>query len=220
MTTARQIIDASMSLGLNKLSPGETLSADDAVRALGALNLVVDEINGGKHLLWREGLVTGTVTGTGTLGTTWATIAPGAQILGATYDEGDGDQVIAQITMQQWHEAIVIKSTGGVPQVFAYDGASTLFFYPAPVAIPVSLRYRFAAPDFADLDTDYVLPAGWKSALTDMLTERLALLFLGGVSPKIAADSARAKNRLIGQSLRPGIIDGGSGSGNILNGWN
>lgn len=219
MSTARTIIQDALSFGLNRLSPGETLDADTASLALSALNSVVDAINGGKSLLWRETLETATVTGTGTLGTTWPGIASGAQILGCTYNEGDGDQYVAPITMQQWAERITIKSTGGVPQVFAHDGAATVYFYPAPVAIPITLRYKQAASEFAALDTDYVLPAGWRSGLADMLAEKLATVLLGGVPAKVAQNAAAAKLRLVGQSMTPGIVNGGSGSGNILNGF-
>lgn len=219
MTTARTVIQDALSFHLNRLSPGETLDADTASLALSALNSVVDAINGGKSLLWRETTETATVTGTGTLGTTWAGIAPGAQILGATYNEGDGDQPISLITMQQWAERITIKTTGGVPQVYAHDGAATVYFYPAPVAVPIALRFKQAASEFAALDTDYVLPAGWRSGLSAMLAETLATVLIGGVPGDVARKSAAARLRLTGQSMVPGVILGGSGSGNILNGW-
>jgi hypothetical protein len=54
VTTARVIIRNALTFGLNRLSPGEQEDADLFGRCLDALGSIVDEINGGKGMLWRE----------------------------------------------------------------------------------------------------------------------------------------------------------------------
>lgn len=193
MTTARSIISGALRFHLNRLSPGETLDADLADVCLEALNSIADEMNGDETMLWRQILTAAAVTGTtGTLGTTWATIAPGTQILGASYSDGANDIPIDELTMAQYH-AIPVKSTAGQPQYWAHDGQSTIFFYPAPTGQSVTLRTGSPVSDFADLDTDYVMPQGRKSAFQALLAERLAPSVLGDIPPAVSRAARKAR---------------------------
>jgi hypothetical protein len=213
MTTARAIIQDCLTWRLNRLSIGETMDADTADRCLSALNSVIDEINGGM-MLWREILVTGTVTGaTASLSTVWAPIKYGDPILGATYRTSNTDLPIEAITLQQYHERVAVKTITGLPASFAYDGADTLYFYPVPAGVSVTLRSQEARPDFADLDTAYSTPDGWQSGLSALLAETVAPWILGGIPPAVSKAANVARRRLMAQTLVPAIIDGGTGQG-------
>jgi hypothetical protein len=195
-----------MTYHLNALSPGETLDADTAEVCRIALNSLADEMNGGKSMLWRQVLTTGTVSGlTGTLGATWTTVSPGSQILSATYSDGAQDILISEITMAQYH-AILQKTSVGQPMYWAHDGQSTVYFYPAPSSQSVTLRTQSAVSDFADLDTDYVMPKGYLSALQAMLAERMAPIVLGDI-PQAVARAARAARLRLKMGMEPEILN-------------
>jgi hypothetical protein len=213
MTKAREIISGALRFGLNKLAPGEQEDADLFNACLEGLNSIADEMNGGKSLLWRQILTTGTVAGvSGTLGTTWAALQPGDQILSASYSSGGQDIPLAEITIAQY-QAIPTKTTTGQPDMWAHDGLSTVYFYPAPAGLSVTLRTQAAVADFADLDTDYVMPQGYKSALQAMLAEKMAPSLLGAIPADVARQSRGARLRLL-SGMTPEIIGGGS----VLNG--
>lgn len=217
MPTARSIITSALSFRLNRLSPGEALDADTAATCLSGLNTLVDEVNGARVGLFREILTAGTVTAaTGTLGTTWATLAPGEKILGATYADGSETEVIDQITMAQYHE-ISNKGDVGDPIYFAHDGGATVYFYPVPTSRVVTLRTREAVSDFADLDTNYVMPKGYESAFSALLAELLAPQ-QGGVTPSIAKAAFAGRARMRAQSMIPAILNPPSERANIING--
>jgi hypothetical protein len=215
--TARQIISDCLTFRLNRLSIGETMDADTADRCLSALNVVIDEVNGGLFSLWREILTTGTVSAvSATFPVTWPTIRLGDPVLGATYAMNGLDISIDPITMQQYHEGVALKTTTGKPSVYAYDGAETLYFWPVPSGpTSITLRTQEMRPDFADLDTEYSAPDGWRSGLSAMLAELVAPAMLGGVPPAIQKQASAARSRLQAQSYRPAII-GGSTLGNHL----
>lgn len=217
MTTARQIITGTLRFGLNRLSPGETLDADLADVCLEALNSLIDEVNGDATQLWRQTVTSGTVSGvSGTLGTTWAGLVAGEPILSATYNDGTQDLPLEELTFAQY-QAIPIKATSGQPQYWAYDGHLTVYFYPAPSGQAVKLRTAVAASDFADLDTDYVMPKGRKAAYQALLAEKLAPVVVGEVSPAVARAAKQARLTLK-SSMAPEII-GSRSTGNILSGW-
>jgi hypothetical protein len=215
MTTARQIIDGALRFGLNRLSPGETLDADTANACLVGLNDVADQFNGGRFL-FREILTAATVTGNGTLGTTWPTLSPGTHVLGAFY--APNDQPIDPITLTQY-SVIPDKAATGLPQVLCWDGYAAVYFYPQPVALSITLRTMQHVVDFADLDTDYGMPKGYKSSLSDLLAERMAPSLVGDVSARVVRNAANARARLDAQTANPAIINGGHRRPNILSGW-
>ncbi len=220
MTTARQIITGALTFHLNRLAIGETLNADTAAVCLDGLNHVVDEFDGARAYLFREILTAGTVTGsTGTLGVTWASILPGDQILGATYNVGAGDFPIDEMTLAQYQEGVTVKATGGTPLYWAFDGLATVYFYPAPTAIPITLRTKQPISDFASLDVDYTMPKGYKAAFSALLAEKLAPALNGAIPPAVAKAAAAARMRLGAQNADPQIIGVRPSRGNILTGW-
>lgn len=220
MTTARAIITAALSFHLNRLSPGEAIDADLAAVALNALNHVADEVNGQKSALFREFLSPGTVTGVGTLGTTWAALSPGDEILGASvaYSPGTNDVPLGSLTMAQY-QGIIDKTTIGLPQLYAHDGAATVYFWPVPSGQVVSLRTRQVVSDFADLETDYVMPRGYKAAFSALLAEKIAPPLLNNVPPAVTLAAMNARSHIHAQSINPAIINSRVPRGNILSGW-
>lgn len=219
MTTARSIIVGALTFGLNRLSPGETLNADDGAVCLDALNHIADELNGSKSFLFREVLTTSSpITGaSAALGVAWPTLAPGDEIAGATL--GDEADHMDALTMAQY-AAITDKVSAGSPRYYAHDGLATVYLYPAASGQTVTLRTKAVVGDFADLDTEYSMPKGYKSALSALLAEKMAPTMVGGVSAPVAQAAQKARNQLSQQSVNPAIIGGASGGDNILSGWN
>ena len=210
MTTARSIVTGALTHHLNRLSPGEALDADVSAVCLDALNFLADELNGQKSFLFRDILTTSSAisSATGTLGTTWTGLVSGDEILGATVAySATLDVVLEPIALQQYHE-IAIKSLTTYPAYYAHDGAATVYFYPVPTGQTITLRTKQVVSDFADLDTDYSMPKGYKSALSAMLAERVAPVLLGGVSPAVAVAAKAARARLASQAVNPAIIGG------------
>ena len=218
MTTARSIIEGALTFRLNRLSPGETMDADTADRMLAGLNHIVDEVDGAKSGLFREILTAGTVTAaTGTLGTTWATLASGDLILGASYNDGSQDIGIDPITLEQY-QAIADKTQAGDPTVYCHDGGATVYFWPVPTSRSVKLRTREVISDFADLDTDYTMPRGYKAAFSALLAELVAPV-MGGITPAIVRSASMARQRMAAQGLNPAIINGVGREWDINTGW-
>ena len=217
MTTARSIISGAMTFGLNRLSPGETLDADVAALCLEALNHIADEWNGSKSFLFREIFTVGSaLTGTsGTLGTTWSGLVSGDEILGATVLDGGVDIPMMPLSLAQYAN-IAIKTLSTIPSLYAHDGAATVYIYPAPVAKVITLRTKQVVSDFADLDTDYSMPKGYKSALAALLTEKMAPVLLGSITQPIANAARAARSRVASQVVSPAILSAGDLAGGVL----
>lgn len=222
MTKARAIIRNALTFGLNRLSPGEQEDADLFGRCLDALASIVDKINGSKGMLWREVLTTSApISGpVAQLGIAWPSLLSGDEILGATVQYAGGqDLPLSPIVMGQYAD-IAVKATASIPQVFAHDGASSVYFWPAASGQTVTLRTKQAAQTFADLDTEYIMPAGYQSAFEDLLSEAMAPT-LNPQMFAVAAQKARDARRRIGaQSVSPATIGYGRSIGNILTGFN
>lgn len=207
MTQARRVITDALTHRLNKLSPGETLDSDTALVCLDALNVIVDEFNGQKGFLFRDVLTGGAVTGaSGVLGTNWPTLAPGDTIEGATIAYSAGTDTPLVPMAIGVYANIPDKSESGSPQFYAPDGYATIFFYPAATGQTITLRTRQVVSTFADLDADYGMPAGYRSALADLLAERIALPMLGRIPADVKTAASTARVRLGAQAAAPAII--------------
>lgn len=222
MTKARVIIRNALTFGLNRLSPGEQEDADLFGRCLDALGSIVDEINGGKALLWREIETQSTpITGVSAqLGVAWPALASGDEILSATVQYSSGQDIpLSPITMEQY-EQIPVKGIASLPKVYAHDGAATVYFYPAAAGQAVTLRTKQAAQTFADLDTDYVMPAGFQSAYEALLAEKMAPTLNASLVALSTGKANASRRRILGQVVTPAVMDAGRRVGNILTGWN
>ena len=163
----------------NRLTPGEPLSADDAAFALRKLNLLVDELSSQNLFLFKETLTSNAQSGQITLGVgVWAAVDPGSEIVSATCN----NLTMSPITMRQYNE-LYQPTVTGTPSVWANDGMSTVYLWPVPTGQTIKLQTRSSVVDFADLATEYLAPAGYKSALGAGLAVRLAPTICGGVTP-------------------------------------
>jgi hypothetical protein len=215
VTTARSVITGTLTFHLNRLAPGETLDPDTAATCLGALNAVVDEFNGAKSFLFREIFTVSTpITGTyGTLGVDWAGLVSGDEILGATVRWGGLDVPLNPMTPGAYAD-VPIKTLSTVPGWYAHDGAATVYLYPAVTALVVTLRTKQVVSDFADLDTDYSMPKGYKANLQALLAEKLAPS-LGGSKPEVLIAARRARHALRSQTCNPAIVKAGDTAGPV-----
>lgn len=216
MATARNIITLALE-SMNKLSPGETMDADLAAACLRRLNAIADGWSSGRDMLFRDVTISGAVTGTSlTLGAgSFTAIASGDQPIQIVADEFP----VEPITMQQYNE-ILVKATTGRPLYWAWDGAATVFLWPAASGHTIGVLSRAAFSVFADLDTQYSMPSGYESAFAASLAVAMAPALTGGVS----ADLVRAENKAVfaiqNGNVRPAIIsDCKPLGGSILQGW-
>lgn len=185
----------------NRLSPGETLNADDVALGMRRLNLLVDELAGQSIHLYLSTLTSAPQSGPITLGSgSWAAIAPGESIVSATAD----NLLLARITMQQYNE-LYTPNTTGTPTVWAQDGLNTVYLWPVPTGQTIKLQTRGGVATFVDETTDYVAPPGVKSALGAALAVRIAPNVLG----KVPANLAKDEMRLVGSigGYEPAIVD-------------
>lgn len=193
---------------INRLSPGETLGADETAYGFDRLNILVDELSAGNQFLYRDILTSASVTGsTLTLGTgSWSAIPSGAEIISAVLVSGTAGNVpLARLTMQQYNERLALPSTAGLPSYYAHDGLSTVYLYPVPTAQTIQLQTRVGVASFADQTTAYTVPPGYRAFLGAEMAVRLAPSVLGGLPPGIAA-AAKAARKGIG-SFEPAVID-------------
>lgn len=202
MTTARQIITTALTTGLNRLSAGETLDADLAALCLSALNDVVDSINGTGGLLWRQVATTQTVGGSSALLSLWG-LAPGATITVITTPD---KWPVSPTTFEALQ---TLTPASGTPTIYAHAGDS-LHFYPTPSSVAITVASKESASEFADLDTDYSMPDGWRSGLAALLAEEVAVPVLGDLSAGVVRKAAAARRRLMAK-VEPAILNPGSG---------
>ena len=184
----------------NRLSPGETLSADDAAFGLRRLNLLVDEMSALNAFLFKSTLTSAAQSGHITLGAgAWVGINSGDEIVSATAL----NLALAPITMRQYNE-IYQPTVTGTPSVYAQDGASTVYLWPVPTGQVVKLQTRSGVSVFADLSTDYTMPDGYRSALGAGLAVRIAPNILGN----LPASLVRAESKAMGaiNKYEPAIL--------------
>lgn len=217
MTTARNIITLALE-GMNKLSPGEAIDADLAAACLRRLNSIADGWGAGRDMLFRDVITSGAVTGVSlTLGSgAFAAVASGdqpAQIVADNYP-------VEPITMQQYNE-ILQKTTAGRPLFWAWDGASTVYLYPAAAGQTIGILTREAFAVFADLDTVYSMPSGYEGAFAASLAVAMAPALLGKVPDALERAERKALFGVQGSNIRPAIVSACKPlGGSILQGWN
>lgn len=184
----------------NRLSPGETLNADDAAFGLRRLNEFVDELAAQNAYLFRAVLTSAAQSGQITLGAgAWASLSPGDEVVSATAN----NLKLSEVTMQQYNELYQPNVTG-TPTVWAQDGLSTVYLWPVPVGQTIKLMTRATVSNFADQVTDYVMPDGYKAFLSAGLAVRIAPNILG----RLPAELVRAEARLAAavDKYEPAII--------------
>lgn len=198
--TALSIIQAAYRK-LNKLSPGETLDADSAAFALLELNLIVDTLSAKRQFLYKDVLTSGTQTGDITLAAgDWATIPAGTEIISMTADGVE----MAPITVTQYN-GVFDPTLGGIPQVWAHNGLSTVYLWPVPTAVAMVMHTATGVATFADQTTSYTAPPGYQTALAAMLAVALAPPILGRLPPELIRMETAAVNAI--NTYEPEILD-------------
>lgn len=219
MTTARTIISLALE-AMNRLAPGETLDADLSAVCMRRLNAIADDWSAGRDMAPQDVISSGAVTGPSlTLGAgAFLAVPAGEEIIQA---QADGFPM-AQVTMQEYNN-IALKAQAGRPEVWACDGLATVYLYPASAGHTINLLTRAPFASFIDLDTAYVLPAGYQGAFAASLAVALAPSLLGGVPPGLAAAEKKALFNVANANVRPAIVSanplGQRTAGNILQGW-
>jgi hypothetical protein len=195
----------------NRLSPGETLNADDAAFGFRRLNELVDELSPQNQFLYRDIFTSAAITGaTITLGAgSWAAISPGEAIVSAEASAYPMDP----ITPAQYG-AIYDNTLPGIPRVYCQDGLSTVFLYPVPTNVVVKLHTRVGVTAFADQTTAYTLAQGWMAALSAGLAVRMAPNLLGGIPDHLSRAEAKCMGAV--DKSDPKILDVRSYSGRRL----
>lgn len=191
----------------NRLSPGESLSADDAAFGLRRLNLLVDELAGQNIFLFQSILTSAAQSGAITLGAgAWAAISPGDEVVSATAN----NLALSPITMRQFNE-LYQPTVQGIPTVYASDGLGTVYLWPVPNGQIIKLQTRNSVQSFADLTTDYTVPNGYQSALGAALAVRIAPSIMGDVPAYLL----RSESNLMGNISRyePAILNVNSFTG-------
>ncbi len=186
---------------MNRLSPGEALSADDAAFAFARLNVFVDELAGQNLYLFHDVLTSNVQSGPITLGTApWAGITPGDEIVSVTQN----NVALSPITMQQYNE-LYQPGIQGPPSVYAVDGFATVYFWPVPNGQTIKIQSRTGIQQFADQTTVYVFPDGWNAALGAGLAVRCAPAILGQIPASLELAEKRCLDGV--DFYDPKIID-------------
>lgn len=208
----------------NRLSPGETLNADDIARGFFDLNIIADELSAKRRFLYKMTFTSAAQTGNITLGAgSWAAIPVGAKILYAYVN----DEMIAETTPERF-AALIQPVTNGLPTIWSYNGFDTVSLYPLPTGETVKLATATGVTEFADTTTQYFMPPGYKSYLGARLAIKEAMI-IASMTPLEMQNLAReeTKSELAIRTVRPAILDVDGyttdsipDTGNILNGWN
>lgn len=230
MTTARQLLTGALkSIGV--LDPVEAISPEDAADGLDVLNDIIDAWNNDRLYIFTTSEVVASFAGIS------ATIGPGMQVntprpigIESAFFRRGGIDYPLEIIQKPRYDSITLKMTAtNFPELLYYDGgmpSGNLFLYPVASGVTeyhITILQQLTA--FADLDTDYALPQGYRRALRYTVAEEMAPLHGREPSPtvvRVAAGSRRAIRRA--QEAAPlMILDGAGPSGpsarfNILSG--
>jgi hypothetical protein len=204
---------------LNRLSPGETLSADDSAFGLRRLNLLVDEMSANRPFLYQDVLTSVVQSGNITLATgSWAALGLGSEIISMT----SNNVPMSKLTMQQYNQ-LYSPTTTGNPGYWAFDGALTVYLFPVATGQTIKVQTRTGVTAFADLTTAYTAPTGYEAALGAALASRIAPTLLGRLPPEIAKAEQVAMAGI--GTYDPAIIDVQSfkrpvlQTGGVFGGW-
>ena len=202
MTTARELLtDALGDIGV--LDPNESMSAEMAAHGLRTLNRIVDSWNAKRLNVYTVVDVVGSFSGAA------ATIGPSLtfntphplRLEPGCYYVKSGMSYPLPIWSREDYNAVILKATAGdYPQGIYYDRQipGNVYVWPVPsVSTTYHLQVLIQMSEFADLDTNYSFPAGYKDAFFYTLTERLPQAYNLTPDPdqKIEAAKARAAIR-------------------------
>lgn len=205
-TKAEQVINRAYTL-LGIKDPGQAMDGTMMADALDVLNTMIDSWRTEEFFVYETAECVYTMTP----GQQVVTIGPGADIdtpvplkieRGGFTRSGQMDYSFDLIDRVQYND-ITMKSTGTTwPTCGYYERAypvASLFLYPVPTgAYELHLPVWLPLSGFADLQTNYLLPPGYRRALEYSLAEELApgLAEVPGYVTKTAAQARRNVKRV------------------------
>lgn len=204
MTTAAIIGRSALGkLGIN--APGEALRPADGDTCLEALNRILDAWKLERLYAYATTDVTHTVASV----TQTLTIGPSGNIntarperfeAGSYYTISGVDYPLISVTEAEFNAIAVKNITAIGPTWFEYSPTlplGVLRFYPrltAGASLRMPVQVQLSA--FADLTTDYILPAGYERALVFTLAEEIAADYEREIPPTVARNAANARRML------------------------
>jgi hypothetical protein len=204
MTTATTLITDAMGM-LGIVGSADVTSGNDLNLGLRVLNRMLDSWRQQPNMATHAAWVTFTLPG----GSQTRTIGPSAQVnvarptrieIGAYTVSAGISNSLRALNRDQYADIDTKDGRGAWPEYVYYEAGSptgTLYFWPVSDGdVTVNLPIRTHIADFADLTTDVTLPAGYESAITPSLAEKLAPYFERAVPLSVARDAASARMAL------------------------
>lgn len=212
MTTARELVsDALNDIGV--LDVNETMTAEQAQHGLRTINRIVDRWNARRLQIFAISQVVATFSGA------TASIGPGLTIdtpsplrlLPGGYYVKSGLSYQLPVWDRESYNAVILKSLSGeYPSGIYYDRQipGTVYVWPVPSApLEYHLQVMQQLSEFADLDTDYTFPAGYKDAFFYSLCERLPPAYNLPVGALAAAEAKKARDTIAKNNTEVPLLD-------------
>lgn len=232
MANARSIINQALRK-IQVLGRGQTLPSDEATSALEALNGLLGSWSAEGATIYNSAREIFSLTGLQSysigVGGDFNTAKP-IKIDAAFITLGGTDYQLTQVNAGQY-AGIAAKYVSGTPEVFYFENDEPLgriFLYPVGLAgYSLTLWSNKAITSFADLTTNYDLPAGFEDALVWNLAVRMAPEYEKEASLTVVRGARDSKLIVEGYIKRNNYprskIDvptsGGGDNGNIYSGW-
>lgn len=171
MTTARDIIKASLR-HIAVLGTGSSLDPNDADDALKLLNAMVASWSAEGNMIYTQTKETFPLTTAASYtigsGGDFDTERP-IDIKSAYVTQGSTDYTLLEYNNAQYSGLANKSTTGGIPDVYYYDGAfplATVSLYPSPSGVTtITMNTTKPLTEFTTLDTAFNLPAEYLMAL-------------------------------------------------------
>lgn len=222
MTTARSLIeDALQEVGV--LDSAETMTAEQAEHGLSTINRIVDGWNARRLMVYAVQDVVATFSGAlASVGPSLTVNTPHPlRLEQGCYYVKSGLSYPIKVWDREAYNAVVLKATSGeYPQGVYYDRQipGTVKVWPVPSApIEYHLQVLIKLSEFADLDTDYSLPDGYRDAFFYTLCERLPRAYNLPTDPDIKAEAAKARKVIQKNNTQVPTLQIGSGLSGRLN---
>jgi hypothetical protein len=206
-TTARDVLRAVYGFHLNVLAVHQALSADLAQRGLEALNMVVDEVCGYGGPDTETSFTSMPLAGSEfAAADAWPGMRHDAagKVLFVHKMDGVDRQELRLMPYDQFHR--VQPDNDPMAVCFPFNSGKALFSRPLTgEAVTVGVEQPFVG--FADLQTGYKLPSGYKAALAVLTAHMVSESTVGGISASLNQAAGRART-LFARSYEPGFSVG------------
>jgi len=215
MTTALTLITKALQKN-GVLTKGETPDADEANDALDVLNEMLGSWSNEDLMVASLTQETFPLTGgvasyTIGVGGDFNTSRPLFINKGSFVRSGTTDYPLKEISTENYNSMIVQKNVGGIPECLSYSNSHPLGvikLYPVPSeGYTLYLLSEKPIAEFATLDTDIDLPAGWARAIIYSLAIELAAEYGQQVGEALYALALDAMGKIKRQITRNRTMD-------------